>query len=69
VGVRVGVAYLRNKLALRTRLRNLNLRSHFSIFDSFLDILVHIYDFLKLVGGLWALKWAWQTFFGSIGRY
>jgi len=28
VGVRVGVAYSRNKLALRTRLRNLNLRSY-----------------------------------------
>jgi len=20
-------------------------------------------------GGLWALEWAWQTFFGSIDRY
>jgi len=28
----VCVAYLRNKLALRTRLRNLNLRSQFSMF-------------------------------------
>jgi len=36
VGVRVGVVYLRNKRALRSRLRNLNLRSH--------------YDFLKFVG-------------------
>jgi len=50
VGVRVGVAYSRNKLALRTRLRNLNLRSHFSIFDSFRDIRVHIYGFLRFVG-------------------
>jgi len=50
VGVRLDVAYLRNKLALRTRLRNINLRSHFSIFDSFRDIRVHIYDFLKFVG-------------------
>jgi len=41
VGVRVGVAYLRIKLALRTRLRNLNLRSHFSVFDSFRDLSVH----------------------------
>jgi len=53
--VRVGVAYFRNKLALRTRLRNLNLRSHFSIFDSFRDIRVHTYDFLKFVGSLWAV--------------
>jgi len=21
------------------------------------------------LGGLWALEWAWQTFFGSIDRY
>jgi len=46
----MGVAYSRNKLALRTRLRNLYLRSHFSIFDSFRDIRVHINDFLKFVG-------------------
>jgi len=60
----VGVAYSCNKLALRTRLRNLNLRSHFSVFDSLRDIRVHIYDFLKFVGGLGA----WQTFLGqSIG--
>jgi len=26
---------------------------------------VHIYDFLKFLGGLWALEWAWQTFFYS----
>jgi len=45
VDVRVGVAFLRNKFALRARLRNLNLRSHFSIFDSFRDIRVQIYDF------------------------
>jgi len=50
VNVRVGVAYSRNKLALRTRLRNLNLKSQFSIFDSFRDIRVHTYDFLKFVG-------------------
>jgi len=46
----VGLAYSRNKLELRSRLRNLNLRSPFSIFDSFRDIDVHIYDFLKIVG-------------------
>jgi len=40
VGVRVGVAYS------RARLRNLNLRYQFSIFDSFRDVHVHIYDFL-----------------------
>jgi len=44
--------WARNKLALR----NLNLRSHFSIFDSFRDIRVHIYDFLKFVGGLGRVK-------------
>jgi len=38
VGVRVGVASSRNKLALRLRLRNLNLKSQISIFDSFRDI-------------------------------
>jgi len=55
------VSYLRNKLALGTRLRSLNLKSQFSIVDSFRDIRVHIYDFLKFVGALWALEWAWQT--------
>jgi len=25
---------------------------------------VVIYDFLKFVGGLWAIKWAWQILFG-----
>jgi len=54
VGVRVGVAYSRNKRTLRTRLRNLNQKSQFSIFDSFRDNRVHDYDFLKFVGGLWA---------------
>jgi len=49
VKVRVAVAYSRNKLALRTRLRNLNLKSQFFVFDSFRDIRVHIYDFLKFV--------------------
>jgi len=53
----VGVAYLRNKLALRAGLRNLSLGSHFSILDSFRDIRVHFYDSLKFVGGLRALKW------------
>jgi len=40
---------LRNKLALSTRLRNLNLKSQLSIFDSFRDIRVHIYVFFKFV--------------------
>jgi len=47
VGVRVGVAYSRNILALLTRLRNLNLKSQIY---NFRDIRVHIYDFLKFVG-------------------
>jgi len=63
VGVRVDVAYSRNKLALRTRLRNPNLQSQFSIFDHFRDIRVHTYDFLKFVGDFWAVRWAWQTIF------
>jgi len=42
------VAYLRNKLAQRTKLRNVNLKSQFTIFYSFRDIRVHINDFLKL---------------------
>jgi len=59
VGVKVSVAYSRNKLALRTRLRNLNLaykatnlnlRYHFCIFDSFPDVHVHIFDLMKFVG-------------------
>jgi len=50
VGVRVGVAYLLNKLALRTKLRNQNHKSQFCIFDSFRDISVQINDFLKFVG-------------------
>jgi len=33
VGVEVGVAHSREKLAMRTRLRNLNLKSQFFIFD------------------------------------
>jgi len=41
-------------LRCATRLRNLNLKSEFSILDSFRDIRVHTYDFLKFVGGLWA---------------
>jgi len=68
VGVRVGVPYSRNKLALRKGLRNLNLKSLFSTFYSFRDIRVHTYDFLKFVGGLWALKGACKLFLSqSIG--
>jgi len=55
----VGVTYSRYKLALRARLRNLNLKSQFSIFDSFRGISVHNYEFLKILGGFWA----WQTCF------
>jgi len=69
VGVKVGVAYSRNKHALRLRVRNLNLKSLFFIFDSFRDIRVHIYDFLKYVGGLWILKWAWLTYQFKLNTY
>jgi len=62
VGVRVGVSSTRNKLVLRRRLRNLNLKSQFSIFDSF-----QIFAFIfAIFWSLWALKWAWKIFFGSI---
>jgi len=37
VGVRVRMAYSRNKLALRSRLRNLNLKSQFSVFLRFFE--------------------------------
>jgi len=30
------------------------------------DQYIHIYDFLKSVGGLGTLGWAWQTFIGLI---
>jgi len=46
----VGVAYSRNKLALRIRLRTLNLKSKFFIFDSIGGNSVYTYDFLKFVG-------------------
>jgi len=46
------MAYSCNKLSLRTMLRNVNLKSQFSIFGSFRHISVLIYDFLKFVVGL-----------------
>jgi len=46
VGVRVGMAYSQNTLAPYKATK-----SQFSIFDSFRDIRVHTYDFLKIVGG------------------
>jgi len=39
-GRKVAVPFSRNILALRTRLRDLNLKSQFSILDSFRDIRV-----------------------------
>jgi len=62
----VGVAYSRNNLAVRTGLRNLNLKSQFSVFDSFQDIRVHICDFLKFVGVKGGVA---NFYFGSIERY
>jgi len=56
MGVRVGVAYWRDKLALRTRVRNLNLKSQLSFYDSFRDVIFHICDLLSL----WSLNWAWK---------
>jgi len=46
-------------------LRNLNLKSQFSIFVSFRDIHVHTHDFLKFVG----LKVGVSNLFGSVNRY
>jgi len=54
-------------------LRNLNLKSPFSIFGSFRDIRAHIYEFFKFVGvnvgvANWALEWELQHFLSqSIG--
>jgi len=63
MGVTVGVAYSRTKLALSTRLRNLNLRSQFSIFDSSRDNRVLIYHFFKLMGGFVGAKVGVANFF------
>jgi len=46
----LALTLLRNKIALRTKLRNLNLKSKLSTFDSFREISVHMDDFLKFVG-------------------
>jgi len=55
VGVRVVVAYSRNKLTLRTRLRNLHLRSHFLVYSvSF--CLMNIDTALKMIIFLLHLK-------------
>jgi len=67
VGVNVGVASSRNKLALLTRLRNLNLRAQFSSLIVS-EIYVHIYDFLKFVG-LVGVKVGVSNFFWSIDSY
>jgi len=48
----VGVAYLRKNLRCVQGYGIFNLKSQFSIFDSFRDIRVHICVFLKLVGDL-----------------
>jgi len=61
VGVKVGVTYSRNKFAVRTYIHTkFKYESQFSIFDSFRDSRVHTNDFLKFMGGLWALEWAWH---------
>jgi len=46
----LGVAHSRYKLALRSRIRNLNLKSQISICDIFREIRVPTYDFWKFVG-------------------
>jgi len=46
----VDVAYSRNKLSLRTKLRNKNLKSQFSFLDNYRGIRVHTYDFSRFVG-------------------
>jgi len=60
VGVSVGVAYSRKKLALRRKVH---------MFTFIFILYIQIFECLKLVGGLRALKWAWQKFVGSIDRY
>jgi len=55
--VRVGLAYSRKKLALRTKIRNLNLKSQrYKPTESKSEILKA--TVLNLLGGLLALKWA-----------
>jgi len=55
------VTYSRNKFAVRTYIHTkFKYESQFSIFDSFRDSRVHTNDFLKFMGGLWALEWAWH---------
>jgi len=49
VGVRVGVLIRVTNLRCAQGYMAKS-KSHFSIFDSFRDIRVHIYDFLKFVG-------------------
>jgi len=61
----VSVAYSRNKLALRKRLRNLNQKFQFSIFDSVRDIRVLTYDFFLVCGRFVGVK----VGFGSIDMY
>jgi len=79
VGVRVGVAtFLRQSIALMKQTcaaqtcAAYKAESKFEIQILYLwifrNIHVHINDFLRFVDGLWALRWAWQTF-GSIDRY
>jgi len=62
----VGVVYSRNKLALRTRLRNLNLLSQLSVFHCFPDIHVHSEDFFKFVGGFLAFALIINTYLHAI---
>jgi len=50
VGVRESVAHKRNNLALRTKLRNLNLKFQLSSIDSFRYISDQMDDILKIVG-------------------
>jgi len=79
MGVRLGVANFclgqsigidENKLSLRKKLRNLRnliLKSQFSIFDSFRSY-IRFFEVL-IVSGLWALSERGKLFFGSIDRY
>jgi len=66
VGVRVGVAYSRRKLAMRTKMGNLNLKTNYlSLIASEISAFIS-----AIFRSLWFCKSArGKTFFKSIDRY
>jgi len=59
----VVVAQLRNKFALRTKVKNLNLKTQHSSFNNFRNVNVHTHNFFTFLGGLWTLQSAWHHFY------